>query len=361
MKAFVNNRQIFFMCLICTLGFGIFGIASICAQHLSTSGWILPIVCAVIFLIPSISLCCLAKNHKGDTLFDYAPALIGRLGNLFSFLYALFYLIFSSLMLSYLAHIVSLWILPYTSFRAILFFMVLICMYALFSDFTSVIRLVGFIGTLCAIASLLIRIAMITNGESANVFPLFDIEYVSEGLAPSVWEGIVFFFGMGILAVIPQSSLNSKSVLYVSLSLCVCAALMILIFYSCISMIGPLQTGLYKDAVVLAMKSFDISKVTFIQRADILFIIVWSFLILCAVCSAVYIPGLYVQRNFAFLPRISKLCLCAVIFSLSNIPSSMVQALYITNICCRFFGIFAVFIIPIILLAVSEVKKHEKN
>lgn len=50
MKAFVQNRQIFFICLVPILGFGIFSVANTAVRYLSTGAWAAVLLAAVLIL-----------------------------------------------------------------------------------------------------------------------------------------------------------------------------------------------------------------------------------------------------------------------------------------------------------------------
>lgn len=108
MKAFVQNRQIFFICLVPILGFGIFSVANTAVRYLSTGAWAAVLLAAVLILPAAIMLCALAKRYSGDTLMEYAPKAVGRAaGNVLSVVYALFYLVFGGLLISYFSHVME--------------------------------------------------------------------------------------------------------------------------------------------------------------------------------------------------------------------------------------------------------------
>ena len=200
-------------------------------------------------------------------------------------------------LISYFSHVVETWIPPHTDYRLIAAFITLICAYAISKDFTSLIRLVSFVGTLCVLAVLTVRLLMVFSSDTNNLLPLAEPQVLVSGIAEATGRLFAFFFCIGTLAIVPQGKRNKGSMLVVLLSV-VCAALLLaLVCAACIAVLGVPQTALYKDAMVLAMKTFDLSRSSFIQRADIIFIITWTLLILSAVCSVCYIPFVFIKNK----------------------------------------------------------------
>lgn len=362
MKSFVHNRHVFFVCLISLFGFGIFSAANISAKSLSTSAWIAPAVCAIVFTFPALILSRLSSKYENSNIYEYSTLAAGRIGVALSFVFSLFYLLFCALMLSYYAHIISMWILPNTSFRFICAFIAVICFYALSCGFTSVTRLISMIGFLALCAVIIVRIVMIFSGDMTNLLPAIDTETLNEGFGDAFWGCLPFFFGVGTLAVIPRPKGVKSSFAGSLVAIISAGALLILVTAACMAMIGPLQTGMYEDAMVLAMKAFDISYVTFIQRADIIFIITWSLLILSSICCIIYVPYLHAEILFSKKKNtLVRFCMCLLIFIIANIPSDMTHALSLITSLCKYAGIFVIFIIPLIILIFPEVRRHAKK
>ncbi len=362
MRTPVSTRQIFIVSLVSVIGFGIFATSSIGASYMSTGAWISILCAGIIFARPAIFLTTLSRKHDGDTIFSYSQKIVGNLaGKLFSAIYAVFYLLFCAFALSYFSHIVSMWILPNTSFRFIAIFIVLVCAYALSRGFTSVIRLVSFLGTLVVFTVIIIRIIMIFSGDAINLLPIFEKEVVIKGFIKGTSAVSVFFFGVGVLGIIPHNK-NAKGSVFASMGgVLVSSLVLILVCLSCFSMLGPLRTGMYFDAVALSMKAFDISRVTFIQRADIIFIITWALLMLCAICLISHIPYAYIK---ALLPKnkksLGEIAVCVPVFIIAALLPNMEYAVDYLNILCMTLGIGALFIIPLILF-VAEVRNEKKK
>ena len=362
MKSFVYDRQIFFMCLISVLGIGIFGIAHTGAAELSTGAWLAAAANSVIFCTGALILCFIMRRNEGATLYDISVKAAGRAaGEIFSFLFALFYLIFSGLAVSYFSHIVSAWILPNTSYRLIAALICFTCAAAMSKNFTSIIRLTGFLGVITVFTLIAIRAVMVFYGDTSNLEPIAEPEVVQNGLLSALTQCSPFFFGIGVLAVIPQSSQNKHSVLVSAGAVLFAGAVLVLICEACISVLGPVQTALYPDAMLLSMKAFDISRFTFIQRADIIFIITWTLLLLPASCCICSIPHVYLKRKFG--EKSTRTCayiIAAAVFILANTMSGISQALGCMTALCKTAGTVLVFIFPIIILILSEVRKHGK-
>lgn len=364
MKAFVHNRQIFFICLVPILGFGMFSTANTAVRYVSTSAWAAVLGAALLVLPAAVMLCVLAKRYPGDTIMEYAPKVAGKTaGNVLTAVYALFYLVFGGLLIAYFSHIVEAWVLPFTDYRLIAVFISLICVYALSKDFISLVRLVSFIGLLCVVAVVIMRILMIFSGDTSNLLPLWEPQAVKTGLLPSMSRIFAFFCCVGTLAVIPQNKSNKGSIIVVVSAILGAALLLAVVCAACISVLGVPQTALYKDAMVLAMKTFDISRSVFIQQADIVFIAAWALLILSAVCSVCYVPFSWIKEKTSqsAARKAGTASLSAALFIISIIPAEFAAALHLLYIVCLTLGILALFAVPLIILILSEVSRREKK
>lgn len=361
MKKFLSGRQTFFVCIACILGPGIFSSANICTKYLSTSMWIAPLLCSLVFFVPAFLLCRLSRSHQ-CSIYEYTKNLFGRFSPVLSLPFSVFYLIFSALLLSYYSHIISMWILPDTDYRLICAFICIICFYALTSSFTNTSRLITITVFLSSIAVITVRISMIMSGDIANLLPIYDNETVSNGFAAAFSGLFPFFFGTGILAIMPCSKKSFPSADSSFAAIITSGLILILVSYACMSTIGPLQTGMYEDAMILAMKAFDISQITFIQRADIIFIVTWSFLILSSISLVVFIPHAHIVKVFDKKHHtLARLFLCILIFLIAVIFGDMDSALYAVSRLCLTYGVFVLFIIPAILLIFTEVRRYEKK
>lgn len=362
MRGFTSGRHIFFVCITTIFGFGIFSAANLSTKYLSTSYWLALCACVALSLVPTVIFSVLSRRYNKKTLYDYSPMLLGRVGHLLSLAFALFYLIFAGLVISYYSHVVAMWILPNTDFRIVCAVIVLICLYSIVRGFEGTLSLCSLLGAFAVITVIFIRILMLFSGDLSNILPFFDEITAKNGLKNSLFECFPFFLGCGTLAIMPCHERSKSNVIWAVLGVSVSGALLILVCSACIAMIGPLQTGLYTDAMVLAMKAFDISHITFIQRADIIFIITWSMLILSSSCCFIHIPYLYAKKLVGNgRSRLAGVVVCTITFCISLIPHDMDSALALIGSVGNSFGIFAVFAVPIVMLISSEVLRHAEK
>lgn len=361
MKESVKGRQIFFALLSTMLGGGIFTVPYVASKYMSTGAWLSILLAAIIFMLPMLLLFHISKKYDGATLFEYSKIVLGKqAGKLYSAVFAFFYLVFTALFISYFSHIVCSWILPDTSFYLVCAFIVFVCACALSKGFSATLRLVSFVGIITVLAVVVIRFSMVFSGDIRGLFPLVEFEVIKKDFLEATVSVAVFFFGSGVLAIIPHTK-KQKSALWVLSAISVGALVLILVCASCFCILGPLRTSLYPEAVALSVKAFDISSVSFIQRADIIFIITWTLLVLNGVCGICHIPYVYVKSIFPNAKGMIKiLCVCILIFIVASLPFDAQRALGYINIWCKTLGFFVLFIMPIIIFALSGVR-HEKK
>ena len=78
--------------------------------------------------------------------------------------------------------------------------------------------MVSFVGVLCVLAVLAVRLLMVFFGDVDNLFPLVEADVLYAGLAEATSRIFGFFFCIGALAIIPQGKQNKGSTLVVVLA-----------------------------------------------------------------------------------------------------------------------------------------------
>ena len=84
--------------------------------------------------------------------------------------------------------------------------------------------MVSFVGVLCVLAVLAVRLLMVFFGDVDNLFPLVEADVLYAGLAEATSRIFGFFFCIGALAIIPQGKQNKGSTLVVVLAVAAVAA-----------------------------------------------------------------------------------------------------------------------------------------
>lgn len=359
----LNFGRMLILTMVPIVGFGIFDVANLSARAASTTAW-LAIVLAGVLILPSVfMLNYLSRHHEGMEITAYAQKILGKHGgHIVSYLYLLFYTIFFGFLVSYFSYIVKLWILPDVNLHLIAAFLIIVCMLTASKDFTSVLRLVCFVSILAILAMVVMRTAMFfIKGDLNRILPLFEAERLNMTFVRGVLKIFPFFFGVGVLAVIPQKRKRGASG-GTYLAVGVAVLLLILAASACISLIGVKQTAIYRDAMVMSMKQLNFARLNFTQRTDILFIITWTAFILCASAVMSYIPKTIFIRLHENADRpLFYLIYALLLFLLSLIPQSLEQVMDLIWKCCMTLGVLALFVLPLLLIIVMGVKTHGKR
>lgn len=340
------------LCCVGMLGLGLFSLPTAAAYFGSTFFWGYILLGAGIAFAAVLLFC--AAFEK--TVCETCRTLFPRVGRLLSLLYAVSYTAVSAFLFAYYAYTVQNWFLDGVPRVFIALFLIAVCLHTATKSGRDAERLVGFIGVFVLLTVLVMRLVMLFSGDMRNLMPVFETEQLAQLPGGAVFIS-GFFVLVGLLGIwhAPRRVKLCSGSAAVLLS----ALLFILAAAGCISVLGPVQTARHLNSTVLAMKNLNLSKMDFLQRGDIVFIVTWSFLIPGAGTLSCRIPYRTVCEVF---PKVKRGWLFGGFFLLYAISAVAVQSEASALVCLIYTavgaGAISLFALPVAVLLAKRRKKR---
>ncbi len=270
----ITNKQMFFILLLSLTSYSIVVIAKDLAASAGTGAWLVILITSLIFGLAAMVIVKLGTMFAGQSLFEYAPGLIGKpftvLISLYYIIYLFFILVFLVYSLSRMLHFDFFPKSPMWSFP--LLGLPVYC-YVAYKGITNVARLAEIVGIGFFITAIIVHIVMATEGNLDSILPLFntaDLGKYASGFNYSIFS----FLGIELLLAMPQSAKNKKPVKKAFLSLLVIGVFYVIVIESGIMKLGIHDIVNYKDALIIAIRDTSPRALEIVSRLDILYLTV---------------------------------------------------------------------------------------
>ena len=343
------------LCIQCgvgILGFGLFSLPTAAVYFGSNFFWGYIALAAAIALAGVLLFCTVFE----ETVYETCKAVVPRHSTWISILYAFLYTAVTAFLFSYYAHTVQNWFLDGVPRFLIALFLAAVSLYTAAKPAQDSARLIGFVGVFVLLTVVVMRFVMLFSGDVRNLMPMFEMENAMQ-LPGGVLFLSGFFVLVGLLGIfrMPRKRKRRSGAAAVVFA----AFLFILAAAGCISVRGPVQTAQYLDSTVLAMKNLNLSKMDFLQRGDLVFIVTWSFLILCTSTLSCQIPY---RTVCAVFPHVKRGWLYGSFFLLYVLCAAVVPSEELALVLLVYTsvgtGAVILIILPVVLLLVKRRKKR---
>jgi hypothetical protein len=202
---------------------------------------------------------------------------------------------------------------------------------------------------------------MLFQGTFSFILPLYYPPDTGKYLL-SMKDAIGPFLGIEVLLVIPLIKKNKKTAKTAALAIIGIALIYILDVYGCYAMIGMDEIVYHKYPLVDAIRLVEYPKIEFLQRLDIVYDTI-GFMRVFVAKSIMYL--VIVELICKMLPKANRIVVVVIVgvavtlaslltVEMPNFIDTMVSILSIS-------GIAAAFVIPLLLLLVTKVKKNAKK
>lgn len=355
----ITNRQMFFILFLTSISFGVVSISKIMAESAGTGSWLTILITSLIFAIAAIVIVSLNNMFTGKMLFDYSKEIIGKAGSYtISIYFVLYFLLVLIFLIIQLSNILQANFLLITPKWAIMLFGIPVFGFLAYKGITSVARMFELYGLLVLIIAILIHIGMVSKARIENILPLFDINDIGKYLT-ALEKSIFPFLGIEIMLAIPFTKKNGKKAKRTAfLSLLFIGLFYVLVVESCIMKIGITSIVHYKDALIVAIRDTELEFLDFLQRLDILYMVV-GFMGFFMGISIVYTALVeYLCKIFSRLKRLTivlivgaiSYLLCLIVIKIKGYEEIFDETL-------KYLGLVSVFLIPVFLIIVAKVRK----
>ena len=241
------------------------------AQSVGRSSWILILAAGLIFGLAAAVIASLNSRYPGKVMFDYSQEIAGTLGSrLIAVYYLLYFILIGAYLNVRLVNLMSANFLPRTSQNVMLGIAIGLFALVAFRGITNVARLFEIYGIAFLFLTVMLCLAMLTQGMPYNFLPLINPNEV-RNFAQGIPRLAFPFGGVEVLLVVPFSKNNKKAARVAFLTLVFIGIFYVLVVESTISILGINNTILYRDAFIEANK---IVSLPIIERTDIFYLTV---------------------------------------------------------------------------------------
>jgi spore germination protein len=362
MNESLTNKQIAFVVFQLVVGYGIVGLPKKIAEIGGTGGWITLLLSTLIFILVTNMFLYLGHAHKNQTLYEYSEFLVGKyVSKLIVVVYIFYFTLSSSSLIRISSETINITVFERTPAIAFIINFYLILYYTIIKRLRVFARLSELYGIIFIISILVIQFLMFTSGDYINLRPFIVVEDIPVYFS-SIPKVLFSFYGVEIITIIPLCTKNNKNVFkYCSIMMAFIGFLYIIIVESCISLMGADNVIHYQDALFVAIRRLDISYLEFLRRPDGLFIMTWLMSLICTAIGTAYASSVLLSKLFNKVPFnlitaahiLMSFCICIMPRTLFQVEDLIG---FINN-----FAVIPVFIVPIILSAITKMKNHTKT
>ncbi|WP_394173047.1 GerAB/ArcD/ProY family transporter [Guptibacillus hwajinpoensis] len=321
--------------------------------------WVSVIFGSIVAFLNACLIFMLIKRFPKQTLFDFAPKVVGKwVGKLFSLIFIMYAICISAFIIRTMSEIVNYYLLDRTPKAVVLAVLVLSCMYLVSSGLSNILMFFQLYFPIIISMFIILTFLSIKSIEVTHLRPIF----VNDGLALLKGTNTTFFSFVGYELIMVLSGYQTftkwrfmTKILGISLgSVC---AIYVLFF---VLNIGILSIGELK---VITFPTIEMAKTIeyqgfFFERFELLFLFGWIVTIFTTLTAYYYSALLGVCKIINCKRNIwLNILVGTAIFSLALVPTGITElfssATYLNNL-----SYAALIGIPFILLVVSFAKER---
>ncbi|MGA9174210.1 MAG: GerAB/ArcD/ProY family transporter, partial [Thermoactinomyces sp.] len=144
-------------------------------------------------------MCALNKRFPTKTLYEFVPEILGKfLGKAVSFLYVLYFLLISSLVLDFYTRMNKEWAYPLTPGWVLMLLMVLVSLYLVISDLRIIARFFVFV-SFSIFANLFLVIWGLQNANYLYILPIDEAGWIN--IFKAIYESTIDMLGFELVLV----------------------------------------------------------------------------------------------------------------------------------------------------------------
>lgn len=357
-----TNRQIALIAFSTIVGYGIVTLPKNAVENAGSAAWLAIAIATVIAALSIYAMTYLGYTHQNMTLPDYSQILVGKFFTLvFLFMYILYYFTLFTLILKNVGEDIRQTIIIRTPPWVIILTFLIVAFYLATKKLKVIALVCEYYGVIIIVSIVIICILLFTQGNILNMKPFLGSRDILTYLKASS-AVLLPFLGVEVITLVPIGKKNGKKVFkYTSGAVVSVGIIYILIVEASIAVRGTDMIIRYEDTLIEIIRSIDIPYLEFLQRLDGLFLITWIMTVFTT--AAVYFYAVvfllskcFRKANFntiAFVVMVISFFTSLIPLTTEKVGKFLDYASY--------FGIVTVVFIPMLLIIITKVKKHEKK
>jgi spore germination protein (amino acid permease) len=273
----ITNRQMILMVVLILCGFGVTLSPKIMAQSSGTGAWVTILLTSLLFGLSLAMVASLNARFPGKILLDYSGELMGKF---FSYAFSAVFLVivfgYLVFLITQMGGLLQADFFPKTPKWVMMFIAIPVFCAVAYRGVTNVARMAEIIGIIYLIFGTIVHLLMLTQSRITNILPLFDSAETLKYIV-SIKEAGILFVGGSILYITPFTTKENggkKAVRAAFFTMILTGLFYAWSTETSIAKIGLNNIVHYKDALIVAIRDFEIPFLDFFKRMDFLYLTV---------------------------------------------------------------------------------------
>lgn len=354
----VSVRQVEIFLILQMLNSIMIFLPRITGMYVGRNGYILPILAIILGIIYIYCIDGLTKQFPGETIVDFIPKIVPKfIGYIILIIFAIKIAITTGLEIRMLGEMVSQMLLPKTPLQVIILVMLLTVAYLVKSGVEAIGRMTEVMMYFIAVPLILVFIMVIPHGDYRQLMPFFQTNIGSIGVG-TFFVSLIFgpLETMLILVGLMKKPEKAKRAMLVAVIIVgIVGAIIVLLTYIGVGF-NEVQRQVWP--VLTLTQSLSLSS-SMVENQEILMMIGWIFSIFIYISAGVYFTSLigssslkYKRENVFVLP------LVPIIYFIAIFPENLVEAYRYYSMFQRYFGIYFLLPIPLILALIARGRRR---
>lgn len=361
MEESLTNRQIALILYTTIVGYSISDFPKIASKASGTGAWVSIIIITVFAMLITYMITYIQLKNREKNFYEFNKVLFGKIPSLIiNLIFILYFFVSLSLIVRSYSEVIKSTILRETPIKAISLIFFIIIYYAVIKKLRVIGSLCEIYGILSLLGFILINFLILIKGKAINIKPIFDISEISRYIK-GVKNLISPFLGMEILFFIHLKGENNKNLFkYIIGIILIIGCMYIYAVEAAIALVGVEDLVNYNSTTLSIILGIDLEILEVFRRLDGVYIVVWTFNIVCACCIWAYGTVSFLSDLCKDEKKYNLISAIVVIasFLVSQYPKNIEETRAIMKI-NNYIGLVLVTILPIILLITLKVKNYE--
>ena len=357
----ISLRQMQALLFLEIFGFGVTSLPRRVAEAAAQDGWIGVVVATLAAIMMVWVIADLGKRYAGvGTFYDFVGKLVSKpIGALICLFYVVRLLIWAAFNLRIFAEIVQVTLLPTTPFIVIFGTMLALCAYGASKGMEARGRMAE---VLVLVALLPLIFVFGVSGREIDLTNLLPIMHASPGqLGKASFSAFFAFNGIDILLLMIPFLAHKKELKKRSIGVvATIGGFMIVITAATIARFGQDAVTSYIWPVLKMMDTVNLPGQV-LDRQGALMMTFWIISAYAVVKAALFFSSMLLKDVVKRGTHFCYILACVpVIAILANIPNSLPQLYEFLDVYNHTFGVAAMVVIPLVLLAFAKLKKPKE-
>lgn len=357
----VSVRQVEIFLILQMLNTTILLLPKVAGQYVGRNGYILPILAIILGVIYIYCIEGLTKQFPGQTIAEFLPEVVPSvIAYIILIIFAVKIVITTGLEVRMLGEMVSEVLLPKTPLQVIILTMLLTTAYLVKSGIEATGRMAEVLIYFVAVPLILVFILVVPHGDYRQLMPFFQTNIRSVGIGTFIVSlSFMPIELMLMLAGLMKKPEKAKRAMVVAvITIAIIEAIIIILTY-----VGVGFNEVLRQVwpVLTLMQSISMAR-SVVESQEILMMTGWILSIFMYISAGIYFTSLIGSRSLKYKrENVFVLPLVPIVYFIAMIPQNLIEAYDYYNMFQRYFGIWFLLPIPLILALIAKGRRRSLN